>query len=139
MMADDTYTLPSKHIKDLRGMRFNRLTVVAFAGQRGSTGSAYWKCRCDCGTETEARAGGLIFGDVRSCGCLQRDRVTKHGMDGTSEYRTWSSMVSRCYNPNHPGFKNYGARGITVCDFVARELCSVLRRRWAASLTRAQH
>lgn len=32
----------------------------------------------------------------------------------TSEWRAWSSMLSRCNNPKHPAYKNYGGRGITV-------------------------
>ncbi len=27
----------------------------------------------------------------------------------------WSAMHQRCYNPNHPQFKDYGDRGIKVC------------------------
>ena len=30
-------------------------------------------------------------------------------------YRTWQDMKHRCYNKNSQQFKNYGARGITVC------------------------
>lgn len=31
------------------------------------------------------------------------------------EYRTWSAMKARCYNPNNPRYDGYGGRGITVC------------------------
>lgn len=31
-------------------------------------------------------------------------------------YRTWAGMKARCQNPNEPGFRKYGARGITVCN-----------------------
>lgn len=31
-------------------------------------------------------------------------------------YVTWQGMLSRCYNKNEPTYKNYGGRGITVCD-----------------------
>jgi hypothetical protein len=34
----------------------------------------------------------------------------------TSEYTSWISMKKRCYDPKHSNFKNYGGRGITVCD-----------------------
>jgi len=30
-------------------------------------------------------------------------------------YRKWASMLARCYNPSHPAFKYYHAKGITVC------------------------
>lgn len=32
------------------------------------------------------------------------------------EYRIWSLMKNRCNNPNSVDYKNYGGRGITVCD-----------------------
>lgn len=31
-------------------------------------------------------------------------------------YNSWSGMKSRCLNPNHPAYCNYGGRGISVCD-----------------------
>ena len=40
----------------------------------------------------------------------------KHGLYNTPEYRVWSAMIQRCTNPNVPKFKNYGARGIRVCE-----------------------
>jgi len=40
----------------------------------------------------------------------------KHGQSTTSEYLVWSDMKSRCYNENHHAYKNYGLRGIKVCD-----------------------
>lgn len=56
--------------KDLTGQRFGRLTVVGRADdQKGA-----WKCRCDCGNETMARANSLLSGNTRSCGCLQSER-----------------------------------------------------------------
>lgn len=40
----------------------------------------------------------------------------KHGGKGTRLYRIWQMMKNRCHNPKTPRFKDYGARGITVCD-----------------------
>lgn len=42
--------------------------------------------------------------------------IRKHGMFGTKIYGSWSSMVQRCTDINHPYYKNYGGKGITVCD-----------------------
>lgn len=39
-----------------------------------------------------------------------------HGMKGTKLYNTWKSMKRRCYNSNYKYYKDYGARGITICD-----------------------
>lgn len=35
---------------------------------------------------------------------------------GTPTYGSWRAMRERCTNPKNKYFKNYGGRGITVCD-----------------------
>lgn len=42
--------------------------------------------------------------------------MKKHGKTFTTEYVSWNSMKDRCYNENHMAYKNYGGRGIFVCD-----------------------
>jgi hypothetical protein len=37
-------------------------------------------------------------------------------MTGTVEYILWQNMKARCYNPKAPEYKNYGGRGICVCE-----------------------
>ena len=39
-----------------------------------------------------------------------------HGMSRTTVYNCWSAMKSRCYNERHKRYKDWGGRGITVCD-----------------------
>jgi len=56
------------------GQRFGQLTVVARSPRREGTKSV-WVCRCDCGADTEVRAGSLTSGNTRSCGCLRRERA----------------------------------------------------------------
>lgn len=45
---------------------------------------------------------------------------TKHGHAKRSgrapEYNVWAKMRARCEKSSSPDFKNYGARGITVCE-----------------------
>lgn len=113
-------------IKDISGQKFGRLTVVALADRtlwRGE-GKTAWVCRCDCGQEKILTGYSFTGGGVKSCGCLQREsatvRATKHGhrLKGKSSaaYSSWRSMMTRCENKNHHNYKNYGGRGITVCD-----------------------
>ena len=45
-----------------------------------------------------------------------RRRIEKHGMQKTKEYQCWSDMKQRCLNPNNPSYKNYGERGIGICE-----------------------
>lgn len=100
------------------GKRFGRLIVVAYLGKRKC--APIYSCLCDCGSTHVALKSNLIRGDVRSCGCLHHDvlvaRNVTHKMSHTVEYRVWTGIMSRCYNPNRKSFANYGGRGISVCS-----------------------
>lgn len=37
-------------------------------------------------------------------------------MTESPTYKSWANMIQRCTNPKIPGYANYGARGIAVCD-----------------------
>lgn len=39
-----------------------------------------------------------------------------HGMRGTAIYGIWSGMRTRCLSSNSSAFKNYGGRGIAICE-----------------------
>jgi hypothetical protein len=47
---------------------------------------------------------------------MKRTQYEKHGMSYTPEYQAWADMITRCINPNNRRFKDYGGRGISVCD-----------------------
>ncbi len=57
-----------------------------------------------------------MHGHTRSCGCLTAENNYKHGMANTKEWNTWVKVISRCTNPKCKNFKDYGGRGIKVCD-----------------------
>jgi hypothetical protein len=72
-------------------------------------------CRCKCGKEGVVTTWALMNGQSNGCGCVR----TKHGHSsagGSPEYGTWKSMKARCGDPKHPAYRNYGGRGITVCN-----------------------
>lgn len=96
------------------GNRFGRLQVLA-VGVKGSY-RYYAICKCDCGAEKAIRVDGLKSGVVLSCGCLQKELSTKHGMYTSPHYSRWRGMLDRCENPASPSFPNYGGRGIKVCE-----------------------
>jgi len=79
------------------GSRFERLLVLEM-DNRNVTGETRWLCQCDCGTQKTVRAYNLKAGHTRSCGCLQRESATRHGMDKSPEYNAWHSLRSRCKN-----------------------------------------
>lgn len=96
------------------GSVYGRLTVIGFAGSKKN--QRCWNCRCVCGVEIVASSAKLRAGKKLSCGCLQRESITKHMACGTALYHCWEAMNQRCYNSNNPGFPGYGGRGIKVCD-----------------------
>jgi hypothetical protein len=110
---------------DLSGQRFGKLTVRRLA-YRDKGHRAYFKCVCDCGKEVEVRSDHLRSGKILACGCLigrhhnGGGRTVTHGNTSfhrrTVEYKAWDNMRSRCCNTKRHNYKNYGGRGIKVCD-----------------------
>lgn len=58
---------------EMIGKTFGRLTVVSFTGDKNAAGNYLWNCSCICGNVTQAATVDLNRGNVRSCGCLQRE------------------------------------------------------------------
>lgn len=82
-----------------------------------------WLCRCDCGTEKRVYKYDLLRGKSKNCGCVKWAKIADrnrhsatHKKTNTPEFRAWVAMKSRCYDSNQEAFKNWGGRGITVCD-----------------------
>ena len=101
------------------GQRFGRLVVDSVENRVGHGRWAY--CICECGNEKFIRINALKSGSTKSCGCLNRERHTRHGYlakeyPHRATYYCWRSMVARCHNLNDSSFARYGGRGITVCD-----------------------
>lgn len=103
---------------DLAGQRFGRLTALEAIFGHG--GPRVWRCVCECGRETRARADRLKNGRLRSCGCLIADAArytwTTHGLYKSRVYQIWEGIKYRCSNPKHPSYRYYGGRGIKVCE-----------------------
>lgn len=101
------------------GQQFGRLKVLE-RGKTNERGKVYWKCQCSCGKNCEVRGDHLRYGMVQSCGCYNSEVTTKnhttHGGYHTRLYPVYRTMLARCNNPKSQQFKNYGGRGIKVCD-----------------------
>ena len=104
---------------DLIGQTFGFLTVVE-KSPRNDGDNITWVCKCHCGVIVTVSTSLLKTGHSRSCGCLQRSIIGNlnktHGMSKTPTYISWKSMLTRCYNENILEYKDYGGRGIKVCD-----------------------
>ncbi len=107
--------------KNMAGQKLGKLTVLSF-DRIDEHGKAAWVCKCDCGVVKSIQGCKLRKSQkaTRSCGCLVVDglvrRSTTHGMRHSSEYVIWTDMKQRCSNVNDPYYKDYGGRGIRVCD-----------------------
>lgn len=112
-----------KH-EDMLHKRYGRLVVTEIIGRQGYT--FFCRVLCDCGASKRVCVYSLLSGASTSCGCLRKEMVItrnkttlkRHGESSkaiTPEYRSWTSMLCRCFNKNATGYHNYGGRGITVC------------------------
>ena len=66
------------------------------------------------GKEFEATTAHIKSGNTKSCGCQKGGNT--HGLSSNKFYQTWYDMKYRCYNNMRQDYKDYGARGITVCE-----------------------
>lgn len=111
--------------QNLIGCRFGRLVVNELSAPQFDTDGnrrKLWVCTCDCGNKKMVRTHNLTSGRVKSCGCLKHDAYhTTHGLSNTRLFRIWGGMKTRCTNPNVDSYKNYGGRGISVCEEWSRD------------------
>ena len=97
--------------------RFGRLRVVKELERHVSTSGhkfRKFKFKCDCGNKHEAVLSAVMAGRITSCGCYNREVITKHGYAGSKIYKVWQHMHERCYNKKCIAYPNYGARGIKI-------------------------
>ena len=107
--------------KDITGLRVGYLTASMYQGS--DCKKSLWEVRCDCGNTITMPATELKKqakrGVIASCGCMRRATIAArqrlHGMSLHPAFAVWRSMIDRCTLPSHQAWRNYGARGITVC------------------------
>jgi len=98
-----------------KGDKYNFLKAVEFI-KKDNCYRKYWKFKCKCGKEKIIRVDSVLKGKVKSCGCYNKERHTKHGKYNSPIYRVWRSMKDRCLNKNHLAYGEYGGRGINICE-----------------------
>lgn len=110
---------------DRTGITYGKLTAIKCAGRIGSSKKLHWNCQCSCGRICVVDGGALQSGNTISCGCVSAEilqkRNFKHGyakrsIKGKGIYNCWRHMRERCENENCKDYKDYGDRGITVCE-----------------------
>lgn len=110
--------------KDLTNQKINRLTVIKKQGIN-KYGGVDWLCQCDCGKYTIVSSNMLNSGQIKSCGCLRKEKHFKtHGLSKHKLYRVYYGILGRCYDKKNKKYYLYGEKGITMCaawkdDFMA--------------------
>lgn len=104
---------------NISGQRYGRLLAIRPTDMRQSN-CVVWEFKCDCGNTCFKGVSNVRTGNSVSCGCVRRIitgmKNRTHGLRHTLVWQVWASMKQRCINPRDKGYKNYGARGITVCQ-----------------------
>lgn len=108
---------------DITGNKYGTLTAICET-EMNSRGQSKWLFICDCGQEYIARKSHIISGEMTCCKSCQRlqakIKATQHGLtydengDKCKIFQAYLNIKKRCYDPNNPMFKNYGAKGITM-------------------------
>lgn len=97
----------------------SRLTFIMESEKDGS-GHRKGIFLCDCGAFYESVIYRVYSGYTKACGCLHREVISeafkKHGLSSDPLYGIWWMMKKRCYYPSEKAYKNYGGRGIRVCE-----------------------
>lgn len=103
------------------GNKYGRLTILAANTSVGKSWNYKSLCICECGTVKEIFNASLKSGSSQSCGCWNREisrmqkTAFKHGYRDDPIYAVWNAMRARCENEKNHAYKDYGARGISVC------------------------
>lgn len=98
---------------DITNHKYGKLTVLSF--DKGDN----WFCVCDCGNKKSVNKANLRSGHSTSCGCKGKENSigsSHKGLRSHRLYQIWKTMIYRCTKPNRKEYKNYGGRGIKVCD-----------------------
>lgn len=100
------------------------LTVTGFVQTESKFAHVSFICKC--GEEGYTRMTNVINGHTWSCGCQRKGNFKKFSDESKksvkySEYHKkigsiYRSIICRCYNEKDTSYKNYGAKGVTMCD-----------------------
>lgn len=114
LITGNTKSCGCSRIDDISGQKYGMLTIEKYVGKNKS-GNSMWKCKCDCGNVRIFPKPYFRNSKILNCGCNINGK-SMHGMTGTRLYIIWRGMKERCFNPNCNTYKDYGARGISICQ-----------------------
>lgn len=124
-----------KVMREIDLTKYNRLLILREISPKEKKNCKGWttktrmvECLCDCGKTLDVRWRSVVSGRTKSCGCLKSEQTWNKNQKiviGTEfnnykkhipEAKVWDNMITRCYDKSNDKYKDYGERGITVCD-----------------------
>lgn len=103
---------------DYIGKKFGYWTILY--ATKGNGRKKTYICECKCGSKKAVALDTLKLGTSKSCGCFHKEQLSKkmttHGQTGKRIMSIYYNIKSRCYNEKNNRFKDYGDRGIKMCD-----------------------
>lgn len=104
------------------GDRFGNLVVIGTSEPRHKERT--YICKCDCGKEKIITSSSLFHGISTSCGCMKGIHVKEAYLKAHNNkpfqnkdiVRLRQNMITRCYRESSKSYKDYGGRGISICD-----------------------
>jgi hypothetical protein len=99
------------NFKDITGQKFGKWLVIKTSEKKYK--SLHYECKCECGNLRNI--DGYRLRKNKAISCRQCQNKT-HGLSYTSTYKVWRDMKNRCNRPQMKCYKDYGGRGIIVCE-----------------------
>jgi hypothetical protein len=112
-------------VLDITGKQYGRLTVLGYSPSVKHQLSR-WVVLCECGKKLSVYGQSLLSNRTKSCGCLKKEKATRHNYSKHPLYKTWVSINYRCTNPSCKDFNNYGGRGIRVLFESFEHFCQAM-------------
>lgn len=111
---------------ELVGQTIGNIEVLRYVESRRTASGhtrVIYECKCLlCGNVFETRKDAITSGHTKSCGCVRENWMhsgecnRKHGLSEDRAYWLWTKVKARCYRKTCREYKNYGGRGIKMCE-----------------------
>lgn len=132
--TDCRYARAGAKPHDAAGMRSGMLTAIEPTEKRDSHGSVIWRCRCDCGKETEIAAYRLKSGAVKSCGCMRGRQSAQKPSKADNPAKVRSDSTTgitgvRCKDGKYEAYISFGKKRHYLGTFDELRTAADVRRK----------
>ena len=99
----------------------NKYKIICRDDERSNSKHTYYKIRfIESGYESSIRSDDISSGYIKDNLCKSVCGVASVGYINSRshirEYKIWSNIIHRCYDPKDKSYKYYGGKGVTVYD-----------------------